>query len=135
MKLSSPLSPSAVRQQRQDRLRRDRAAAQALRAAFPTVGQLRLDLRFAGSAPTTPASQAHVLHPPARAFFEFPCPYADCDGQFNLTAVVRAALASTARHAEGALECSGLRAKDHTTKQPCKLQLNYTVTANYQRDV
>ncbi len=133
MRLSS-FSPAAARQQRQDRLRRDRTAALALRAAFPEVEQLRLDLRFDGAARNTPASQSHVLHPPARAFFEFPCPYADCDGQFNLTADVAAAVASTTHRIEGELECSGVRARDHATKQPCQLRLSYTITAAYPQD-
>jgi hypothetical protein len=128
MRLSS-LSPAAARQLRLDRLRRDRTAAQALRTAFPAVEHLRLELSFDGAARGTPASQSHVLHPPARAFFEFPCPYADCDGQFNLTTQVAAAVADPSHQAEGSVECSGLRARDHATKQPCKLQLNYTITA------
>jgi hypothetical protein len=131
MRLSSS-SPAAARQQREDRLRRERAAAQAIRSAFPTIGRLRLDLRFEGSGATTPASQSHVMHPPARAFFEFPCPYADCDGQFNLTAAVKAALDSDAVETIGDLECSGLRARDHATRQPCKLHLHYKITPEYQ---
>ncbi len=130
MRLSS-LSPAAARQQRLDRLRRDRTAAQVLRSAFPDVEHLRLDLSFDGAARGTPAAQSHVLHPPARAFFEFPCPYADCDGQFNLTAEVTAAVASTTHQSAGTVECSGLRAHDHATKQPCKLRLKYTITAAY----
>ncbi|MGH8137096.1 MAG: hypothetical protein ACREVV_02710 [Steroidobacteraceae bacterium] len=133
MRLAS-LSPAAARQQRQDRLRRDRAAAQAIRAAFPTIGRLRLDLRFEGTGSSTPASQSHVMHPPARAFFEFPCPYADCDGQFDLTAAVKAALGTAAKETVGAIECPGLRARDHATKQPCKLHLHFTITPEYQRD-
>jgi hypothetical protein len=128
------VSPAAERQERRDRLRRDRAAALALREAFPNVRQLRLELQFEGSAPSTPASQSHVLHPPARAFFELPCPYADCDGQFDLTGAVNAALADPAHRAEGALECSGKRARQIGSKQPCQLRLIYTVTATYQSD-
>jgi hypothetical protein len=134
MRLSS-LSPSAVRQQRLDRLRRDRAAAQVLRTAFPAVDQLRVELSFEGMAARTPASQAHVLHPPARAYFGFPCPYADCDGQFDLTAIITAVLTSSEHHAEGALECPGLRARDLSAKQPCQLHLNYKITAEYHQDV
>ncbi len=128
------VSPAAERQERRDRLRRDRAAALALRVVFPTVQQLRLELQFEGSASSTPAPQSHVLHPPARAFFEFPCPYADCDGQFDLTAAVNVALADPAHRAEGALECAGKRARHIGSKQPCQLRLIYTVTATYQRD-
>ena len=128
------VSPAAERQERRDRLRDDRAAAPALRVAFPTLRQLRLELQFEGSAPSTPAQQSHVLHPPARAFFEFPCPYADCDGRFDLTGPVNAALADPAHRAEGALECTGKRARHIGSKQPCELRLIYTVTATLQPD-
>jgi hypothetical protein len=130
----APVSPSASRQVGLDRLRRDRAAALALRVAYPAVQQLRLELKFDGAATSTPASQSHLLHPPARAFFEFPCPYADCDGQFNLTSAVDRAVADPAHQADGMLECSGLRARDYASRQPCQLHLIYTVTATFQRD-
>jgi hypothetical protein len=128
------LSPAAARQERVDRMRRDRAAAQALRVVFPAIQQLRLELKFESSGSSTPAFQSHVLHPPARAFFEFPCPYADCDGQFDLSGAVTAALADPAHQAAGMLECAGVRAHDYTSKKPCLLHLLYTVTATYQRD-
>jgi hypothetical protein len=126
-------SPAAVRQERIDRLRRDRAAALQLRVAFPTIQQLRLELKFEGATANTPASQSHLLYPPARAFFEFPCPYADCDGQFDLTSVVNAALADRTREAEGMLECSGQRPHQNTSRKACQLHLIYSVTATYQR--
>jgi hypothetical protein len=128
------VSPAAERQERRDRLRRDRAAALALREAFPAVQQLRLELLFQGTAPTTPAPQSHTLHAPARAFFEFPCPYADCDGQFDLSAAVKAALADPAHRATGTLGCSGKRAVRVGEKEPCQLHLNYIVTATCQPD-
>jgi hypothetical protein len=127
------VSPAAARQERRDRLRRERAAALALRVVFPAVEQVRLELTFESPA-NTPARQSHILHPPARAFFEFPCPYADCDGRFDLTGAVNAALADPAHRAEGTLECSGKRARELGSKQPCQLRLIYTVTATYQRD-
>jgi hypothetical protein len=130
------LTPSnaAARQQRRDRLRRDRAAALALRVAFPAVQHLRLELKFENSGAQAPTLQSHILHPPAQAFFEFPCPYADCDGHFDLTGAVNAALADPAHHAAGVLECSGLRPWDCASKRPCQLQLIYKVTATYHRD-
>lgn len=121
------------RQERLDRRRRDRAAALVLRTAYPSVERLRLDLHFNG-ARNVPASQTHELHPPARAFFEFPCPFADCDGQFDLRAAVTAALSDGKRQVQGEMECTGARARDHASKQPCKLQLTYKITALYQRD-
>lgn len=124
---------TGARQERADRLRRDRMAALTLRATFPAVQQIRLELRFEGTA-NTPASQAHVLHPPARAFFEFPCPYADCDGHFDLRSAVNGALAAPEHQTEGMLGCSGLRARDHALKQPCRLQLVYRIIATYSSD-
>jgi hypothetical protein len=126
------LNAAAARQDRADRLRRDRAAALELRAAFPALQQLRLELKFESTTANTPAAQSHILHPPARAFFTYPCPYADCDGQFDLTEAVSATLAEPSHQTEGMLECSGARARDHASKQPCLLRLVYTVIATCQ---
>ena len=133
MKLAM-ISRAAARHANEERLRRDRAAALALREVFPAVQQLRLELKFEGTTSSTPALQSHVLYPPARAFFEFRCPYADCDGQFDLTCGVNAALADPKHQAEGVLECCGLRASERGSKQPCQLRLLYTVTAICQHD-
>ena len=131
--MSAP-SPAVARQERRDRLRRDRAAALVLRVAFPAIQQLRLELVFESTSSTTPAPEAHILHPPARAFFEFPCPYADCDGQFNLASAVNAAVAAPSHRAHGTMECAGRRARDLGSKQPCQLRLSYTVIATFQRE-
>ena len=130
------LTPSnaVARQQRRDRLRRDRAAAVALRVAFPAVQHLRLELKFENSRAQAPTFQSHILHPAAQAFFEFQCPHADCDGHFDLTEAVNAALADPAHHTAGVLECSGLRPRDCASKRPCQLQLLYKVTAAYHPD-
>lgn len=128
------VSRAAARQANRERLRRDRAAALALRELFPAVQQLRLEFKFESTTSSAPTSQSHVLHPPARAFFEFRCPYADCDGQFDLTSAVNASLADPTHQAEGVLECCGVRAGDRGSKQPCHLRLVYTITAIYQRD-
>jgi hypothetical protein len=122
-----PLSAAASRQERADRLRRNWAAAVTMRTAFPAVQQLRLELKFEGATVNPPVGQSHVLHPPARAFFTYPCPHADCDGQFDLTGAVSAALADPSHQAEGTVECSGMR-----SKQPCLLRMVYTVSATCQ---
>jgi hypothetical protein len=132
--MSFTRSSAAARQERRDRLRRDRAAAVALRVAFPAVQHLRLELKFESSSAQAPTLQSHVLHPPAQAFFEFPCPHADCDGHFDLTGAVNAALADPAHHAAGMLECSGLRPWDCASQRPCQLHMIYKVTATYHRD-
>ena len=131
MRLSSS-SPAALRQERAERLRRDRAATLALREAFPAVQQLRLELKFEGSAANLPADQSHVLHPPARAFFAFPCPHADCDGQFDLTAAVSAVLADQAAGAKGVQKCPGQRLDRRASRVPCELHLHYTFSVAYQ---
>jgi hypothetical protein len=114
-----------------DRLRRDRGAAPQLRVAFPAVQQLRLELKFEGPTTNIPAPQSHVLHPPARAFFEFPCPYADCDGHFDLSEVVTVALTDRLPKAEGVLVCPGQRPDRRTSRTPCELRLNYEFTVTY----
>lgn len=121
--------PGATPESRGERLRRSRAAAPDLRTRFPSIQQLRLEFRFEGTGSHTPASQSHQLYPPARAFFEFPCPHADCDGQFDLTDVVRRTVADHAHASRGTIVCSGCRALDRGPKQPCQLQLVYSVTA------
>ena len=132
MKLST--SPESSRQLRMDRLRRERAAACALRVAFPAIRQLHIELTFEGSSANAPASQSHVLHPAARAFFEFPCPFADCDGGFDLTAAVDTALASRTGKISGVLECSGHRPEPRLSRRACHLHLSYTIAGTYQGD-
>jgi len=130
MRLSS--GPEGSRQERADRLRRERAGSQALRVAFPALQELRLELTFESPSPNTPAAQSHVLHPAARAFFEFSCPYADCDGGFDLTAAVNSALTAKGGKACGVLECPGHRPERHSSRRPCKLHLTYAIAATYQ---
>jgi len=114
-----------------DQLRKDRAIAQVLRSVYPTIHQLRIELKFEGQSANTPASQSHVLFPPARAFFSYPCPYSDCDGQFDLSNAVKAALANDENLAIGVVECSGSRPRDYASRQPCLLHILYEVTATY----
>src|SRR5260370_26737462 len=110
-------NPEVGAQDRADRLRRIRSAAQVVRVAFPAVQHIHLKLKFESTSRLTPASQSHQLHPPARAFFEFPCPYADCGGSFDLTAALNAAFGGLARHSEGELGFLGLRALSYASKQ------------------
>lgn len=128
------ITPAAKRQERRERLLSSRATARALREVFPTVQQLRLDLLFRSPGPSTPAMQSHTLHAAARAFFEFPCPYADCDGQFDLSAAVRTTVADPTHRATGELECAGKRAVRVGESELCALHLSYTVTARFQGD-
>jgi hypothetical protein len=123
----------ATRQERMDQFRHDRASAPVLRATFPAVEQLRIELKFEAPSSSAPTPLSHVLYPPARAFFEYRCPHGDCDGQFDLGGAVRAALASATHRAEGMLECQGSRIGDRASKHPCLLRLSYEVTATFQQ--
>lgn len=125
--------PAATRQERREQFRRDRATSPMLRATFPMVEQLRIELKFEGRTSSAPTPQLHVLYPPARAFFEYPCPYWDCDGQFDLGGAVRAASTNAAHRAEGVLECEGSRVADRASRRPCLLRLVYEVTAIVQQ--
>ncbi|MBV8146376.1 MAG: hypothetical protein JO184_15370 [Gammaproteobacteria bacterium] len=122
---------AATRQGRMDQLRRDRATAPVVRTAFPALQHLRIELRFQGSGASVPTPQTHLLYPPARAFFEYQCPYSDCDGHFDLDGAVRAALAAATHRVEGVLECHGARGQDHASRRPCLLQLVYAVSLTY----
>ena len=120
---------AVTRQERSSQLRRDQEAAPKLRTMFPAVEQLRFELSFEGGTVSTPVPQSHVLHPPARAYFSFPCPYADCDGRFELASAVHAALEDPSHRMEGVLECTGSRGTDSASKLPCQLRLRFTLTA------
>lgn len=126
-----PSGPNDSRRQRAERLRRARTASLPLRRAFPDLEQLRLNLQFEDDSSTSPAAQFHVLHPPARAFFSFPCPYADCDGGFDLDASVKHAIAAGSSDAHGVLYCAGERPRKGLSKQPCLLKLNFHVDFSY----
>ena len=123
----------AMRKEQAEQLRRDRATAPALRTAFPTLKHLRIELSFQDSGSSVPTSQTHLLYPPAHAFFEYLCPYSDCDGQFDLDGAARAAVADATHRAGGVLECRGSRGQDAALRRPCLLQLTYEVTATYRQ--
>jgi hypothetical protein len=127
----APSSAAAARQERAERLRRDRAAAQALGSAFPSVQELRFDMQFEGTSANLPTPQSHVLYPPARAFFSFPCPHAGCDGEFDLTAAVNAAVGARSHRTEGVLQCPGTRLAAHASRLPCPLRLLHRITTVY----
>lgn len=128
MRLGSARS-AAPRQDQAAQLRRDQEAAPKLRAMFPAVEQLRIELSFEGGGATTPVPQSRILHPPARAHFSFPCPYGDCDGRFELASAVQAAVKDPSHRLEGVLECAGSRASDVASKPACRLRLHFTLTA------
>jgi hypothetical protein len=117
------------RGQMRERQRRDRAATQPLRVRFPQFTSLRLDFDFSDDGRFTPAPQVTVLHPPASAYFIFPCPYTDCDGEFNLEPVVNTLATAEQASDEGQLRCSGHRSGSGENRAACQLILEYNIIA------
>lgn len=91
-----------------------------------------MDLTFRELEAADPGAQSHAVYPGACAFFEFLCPHADCDGTFDLTAAVDSVIADAASHAEGALDCKGMRPRQGLMRGPCGVSVRYTIVAQYR---
>jgi hypothetical protein len=131
LRIVSRTTRSALEQRREESLRR-RTAAGTIRRAFPHVDLVRVQLRFGTGKESAPSAQLHALHAPAPASFEFSCPIGDCDGIFDLNSAVRPLLEVSGNHAEGHLECSGTRAHGGAARRPCRLRLEYRISALYR---
>ncbi len=116
---------SSSRNQLRERQRRDRATAQTMRNSYPQFASLRIEFDFSEPETSAPAPQVLVLHPPSQAYFVFPCPYADCDGEFDLTSAVAALPRSGDVSSEGHQRCGGQRVRDQRGRMPCGLTLEY----------
>jgi len=94
---------------------------------FPQFASLRLDFEFTDETEQPPAPQSVVLHPPARAYFVYPCPYASCNGEFDLAAnVADIAKQGHSEHA-GHTKCTGERIRGRQGKTPCDLHIDYSI--------
>jgi hypothetical protein len=121
------------REELRERQRRDRSLAPAMRSRYPQFSSLRLECDFSDDAGAPPAPHVMVLHPPAAAFFVFPCPYSDCDGEFDLTAAVAELARDQDSHCEGQMRCAGHRVRDRNGRTPCQLTLEYSVHATLEK--
>ena len=118
----------------------ERLRAPRLRTHVPEIERLCIELVFNdpdGRSPS-PSPQLHTLHSAASAFFRFPCPCADCDGDFDLTHVVTTLITRTAGGKRagsfgGQLSCNGVRFRDHTVQRGCAMQLNFQLVAEPRR--
>lgn len=128
MKIAYVAAPSG-RSAALERQRRERAEKATLAASFPQFSTLRLDFEFSDDGPFTPAPQTMVLHPPARAYFVFPCPYSDCDGEFNLASRIVDMSRERQYRCEGQLRCEGQRHRSRDGLTCCGLTLEYLVEA------
>lgn len=120
-------APAVGRAAVSERQRRDRAAAPVLRTRYPDLLSLKLDFEFDDQTAFLPSPLVTVIHPPARAYFCFACPYSDCDGEFNLTSAVAQMVGARETVVEDKMRCSGTRRGG----VPCTLCLEYTLTASW----
>jgi hypothetical protein len=85
-----------------------------------------VDLVFSDDAVQPPAPQSIVLHPPARASFVYPCPYAGCSGELDLAANVDDIAQQGKAHTAGHARCNGER-NGRLGKAPCDLHIEYSI--------
>jgi hypothetical protein len=119
---------------RAELLRKRRSDAATLREASPGTALLRIQLDFLPLSAPPHVAQAFVLYPAARAFFEYPCPYGDCDGIYDFSAEAKRALGHEKKSITGTVECSGMRSRDGTQKQPCGLRVSYSISVELAPD-
>jgi hypothetical protein len=119
-------SPEAARNLLLEKQRRNRLAAKELRVQYPQFATIRVDLVFDDEASQPPAPQSIVLHPPARAYFVYPCPYAGCTGELDLAANVDDIAEQGKARAAGHTRCSGQR-PGRQGKGTCDLHITYSI--------
>ena len=125
MKLTS-IGSEGARNLLREKQRRNRLAAKELRVQFPQFATVRVDLVFSDEASQPPAPQSIVLHPPARAYFVYPCPYASCNGELDLAANVDHIAEQGKVRAAGHATCNGER-HGSRGKAPCALHIEYSI--------
>lgn len=108
----------------------DKASAPVLRAAFPKVSQLSITFIFDNGSKVPPSSQTHILYPPSRAYFNFPCPAPGCSGVFHLGPVIEKLVSRKQTEASAHLSCEGNRPQPRASEQ-CSLHLDYKVEINF----
>lgn len=119
-------------QEREEQLRKARAAAPTLRSSFPTTACVRVTLSFGQTASPVHAAQSYSLYPAARMHFEYPCPYGDCDGVYDLGKPALQLLKHGEAKVQGSLECTGTRSREKLAMQPCQLHMDYTISAEHE---
>lgn len=124
-------SGQSLLEQRREQSRRKRVAAGTLDDQFPAVARIRVELSFPETAGPAPSRQLHDMYPPAPAYFDFACPYGDCDGGFDLNQVAASLMKSSTPHADGTIGCSGNRIG--MARLPCGLRAHYRIAAEYHK--
>jgi hypothetical protein len=109
----------------------ERLRAPRLGTLFPALLQLRVELAFHFNEKLPPARQIHILHPPAAAYFRYPCPIYGCNGEFRLDSVMMRFLRERRSGMVEQVGCSGVRAQDRITGKSCGTRLEFTLDASY----
>ncbi len=128
MRLAAAKSPKGAVPRREQMLN-ERARSAPMRRIFPQIEQLRIELAFGDTRGLPPSPQVHTLYPAAAAFFRFACPYADCDGDFDLTDVVVALAKGGVLTSRGQLFCDGTRRDRLPGHAACSIRLDYRLTS------
>jgi len=131
MKLKT-VGPEGARNLLREKQRRNRLMSKELRVQFPQLSSIRLDFAFSDETSQPPAAQSIVLHPPARAYFVYPCPYASCNGEFDLAAPVADVASQGHDHSAGHTRCKGERVRGRQGKTPCDLHIEYQIAVGKQ---
>jgi hypothetical protein len=118
--------PEAARNLLREKQRRNRLAAKELRVQFPQFATVRVDFVYNDEGSQPPAPQSIVLHPPARAYFVYPCPYASCSGEIDLAANVDHIAEQAGERTAGHAKCNGER-HGPLGKGPCGLHIEYSI--------
>jgi hypothetical protein len=120
------VGPEGARNLLREKQRRNRLAAKELRVQYPQFATVRVDLVFDDEASQPPAPQSIVLHPPARAYFVYPCPYNSCSGELDLAANVDDIAERGKARVRGHAKCNGERHRGQG-KGPCDLNIEYSI--------
>jgi hypothetical protein len=133
--ISPPRNKVPTARDRADQMRKRRADSSTLREVSPETASVNVHLEFLPLSAPPHAAQSFVLYPAARAFFEYPCPYGDCDGVYNFSAEAKRVLGHEKKSVAGTVECSGMRSRDGTQKQVCGLRVSYRISINRTADI
>lgn len=138
---STPRKAVSLGEQRRANLQLEHKRSVKLRDSYPSIEHLQISLVFDGGKPAAPSPQLHAFFPAARAFFRFPCPCADCDGDFDLRGPVDAFLtkltpkrSATARTVRDRLRCAGVVLRDRSGSRPCAMTLDYELNSSPQSE-
>jgi hypothetical protein len=118
---------------RREQMLNARTRAAALRDIYPDLGQLGIELVFDDHIAPKPSPQLRTLYPAAPAFFRFPCPCTDCDGDFDLTTAVAGLMEKSSVRkltTGGTLTCAGVRLRDRADNKACTMTVTYKLVAS-----